>query len=333
MRTPHYILMTGVFAVAIVIVGCEKPYHQPEERYVLVTANLNLPYWQEAQAGLTDIGKTAGVKVEMVGPATLSPNEELSEFQRVVAQNPAGIMVSASDPALFKESINKAVLQGIPVICMDSDSPESRRVLFIGTDNFRAGQKSAKRMVDLLAGQGRVVLIAVQGQFNTEERVRGVNEVLKSYPGIKIVATIDDRGDPRAAYDGVSDLIQNKKEKIDGIICLEASGGTGAADVLHLLDLTGKIKIVAFDKDPQTLDAIERGWITASVVQKPYLMTFYGVRLLDDLHHNVVHEFKDWATAPTAPLPTFVDTGTAVIDSTNLATFRKALAEHPKRVI
>src|ERR1700751_2071701 len=194
----------SITAMAVAMASCEKPYHQPEERYVLVTANVNLPYWQEAQAGLTDIGKTAGVKVEMVGPPTLSPSEELSEFQKAVAQNPAGIMVSASDPALFKESINKAVLQGIPVICMDSDSPDSRRVLFIGTDNFRAGQKSAKRMVDLLAGEGRIVLIGLPGQFNTQERTRGVNDVLKSYPGIKIVATIDDHGDPRAADERIS---------------------------------------------------------------------------------------------------------------------------------
>ncbi|HEV3420893.1 MAG TPA: substrate-binding domain-containing protein [Candidatus Acidoferrum sp.] len=333
MKAPKNICIAGVVAMGIALAACEKPYHQQEERYILVTANVNLPYWQEAQAGLTDIGKTMGVKVEMEGPATLSPSEELSAFQKAVAQNPAGIMVSASDPALFKESINKAVLQGIPVICMDADSPDSRRVLFIGTDNFRAGQESGKRMVDLLGGQGRIILIGLPGQLNTEERVRGVNDVLKKYPGIKVVGTIDDRGDPRAAYDAVSDLLQNKKEKIDGIICLEASGGQGAADVLHRMDLTGKIKIVAFDKDPQTLDAIERGWITATVAQKPYVMAFYGVRLLDDLHHNAVHEFKDWATAPTAPLPTFVDTGTAVIDSTNLATFRKALAEHPKPVI
>lgn len=69
------------------------------------------------------------------------------------------------------------------------------------------------------------------------------------------------------------------------------------------------------------------------MVQKPYVMAYYGVRFLDDLHHNVVHEFKDWATAPTGPLPTFVDTGTAVVDSSNLATFQKALADHPKSVI
>src|SRR5882762_11892523 len=78
MKTPKYIFVAGFAALGIAIASCEKPYHQPEERYVLVTANVNLPYWQEAQAGLTDIGKTAGVKVEMEGPATLSPSEELS---------------------------------------------------------------------------------------------------------------------------------------------------------------------------------------------------------------------------------------------------------------
>jgi ribose transport system substrate-binding protein len=309
--------------------GCEKPYHQPEEKYVLVAANVNLPYWQEAQAGLTDIGKTAGVKVDMVGPTTFSPSEELSAFQQAVAQHPSGIMVSVSDPKLFDEPINGAILQGLPVITIDSDAPESRRVLFIGTDNFRAGEESARHMAALLGGQGRIVLISLSGQMNTEERVRGVTEALKKYPGVKVVETIDDKGDPRNAYDDISALLQ-KKEKFEGIIALEATGGAGAADALHRMDLTGKIKILAFDKDPQTLEGIERGWITATVVQKPYVMAFYGVRFLDDLHHNVVHEFKDWATAPAGPLPVFVDTGTAVVDKSNLATFRRALAEHPK---
>jgi len=321
--------IVNTVALTILFAGCQQPYHQQEERYILVAANVNLPYWQEAEAGLRDIAKTTGVKVELTGPATFSPSEELAAFQQAVSQHPSGILVSVSDPQSFKGPIDAAISQGLPVICIDADDPESRRVLFIGTDNFRAGQDSGKRMADLLGGQGRILIIALAGQLNTDERERGVNEVLKKYPGIKIAQTIDDKGDPRNANDAVSALLQ-KKEKIDGIIGLEASGGSGAAEALHRLDMTGKIKIVAFDKDPQTLEGIERGWITATVVQKPYVMAFYGVRFLDDLHHNAVHEFKDWATAPTAPLPTFVDTGTAVVDSSNLAAFRKALAEHPK---
>ncbi|HKN24737.1 MAG TPA: substrate-binding domain-containing protein [Candidatus Acidoferrum sp.] len=332
MRIEREICGVSLALVLLITGGCQTPYHQPEEKYVLVTANVDLPYWQEASAGLTDVGKNAGVKVDMVGPATFSPSEELTAFQQAVAQHPSGIMVSVTDPKLFKDPIDHAILQGIPVICIDADAPESNRVLFIGTDNFRAGQDSGKRMATLLGGQGRVVIVTLAGQSNSEERVRGVTEALKKYPGVQVIQTIDDRGDGRVAYDAISALLQ-KKEKIDGIICLEATGGPGAADALHQMDMTGKIKIVAFDKDPQTLEAIDRKWITATVVQKPYVMAYYGVRFLDDLHHNAVHEFKDWATAPTAPLPTFVDTGTAVIDSSNLATFQKALAEHPKRVL
>jgi ribose transport system substrate-binding protein len=315
--------------VAVLLYACEKPYHQETEKYILVTANANLPYWQEAQAGLNDAGKTMGVKVDVVGPATFSPSEELAAFQQAVASHPSGIMVSVTDPKIFNDPINAAITAGLPVIAIDADAPESRRVLFIGTDNFRAGQESGRNMANLVGGSGSVLIIGLAGQSNTEDRVRGVNEALKKFPGIKVIDTIDDKGDPRNAYDAVSNLLQ-KKQKLDGIIALEATGGAGAADALHRMDMTGKIKILAFDKDPQTLDGVERGWITATVVQKPYVMAFYGVRFLDDLHHNVVHEFKDWATAPAGPLPVFVDTGTAVVDKSSLASFRQALAEHPK---
>jgi ribose transport system substrate-binding protein len=167
--------------------GCGQPYHQQDERYVLVAANTSLPYWQEASAGLTDIGKQMGVKVELVGPGGFSPNEELAAFEQALSQHPAGILVSVADPKTFNDPIDHAILQGIPVICIDADAPESKRVLFIGTDNFRAGQDSGKRMANLLGGQGRVVIIALAEQLNSEERVRGVNEALKKYPGVQVV--------------------------------------------------------------------------------------------------------------------------------------------------
>lgn len=323
----------SVFLLVILLVGflasCAPPYHQKDESYVFVAFNTGLPYWQEASAGLEDAAKQLGVKAELTGPANYSPNDELTAFQQAVAQKPSGIMISASTPDIFRAPINAAIAEGIPVICVDADAPGSNRVMFVGTDNFRAGQESGKRMADLLAGKGNVVIISIPGQFNLDERVRGVTDVLKKYPGIKIVKTVDDKGDSRNAYDAVSALLQGK-EKPEGIIALEASGGSGAADALHRLDLTGKIPIVAFDKDPETLDWIQRGAITATVVQKPYVMAYYGLKFLDDLHHNAVHDFKDWRTAPTSPMPAWVDTGTAVVDKNNLAAFREALASHAK---
>jgi ribose transport system substrate-binding protein len=321
----------GAFSVAVLAVfglaACQTPYHEQEERYVFVASNVNLPYWQEAQAGLTDAAKQLGVKAELTGPDKFDPQAQLAEFQKVLASKPSGIMISVNRPELMQEAINQAIAQGIPVITVDSDAPNSKRVMFVGTDNFRAGEESGKRMVDLLKGQGQVVMIAIPGQLNVDERARGVNEVVKKYPGMKIVQTIDDKGDPRVANDSVSALLK-AKTKIDGFICLEASGGSGVAEALHRLD--AKIPIVGFDKDPETLDWIDRDGITATVTQKPYVMAYYSLKFADDLHHNAVHDFKDWRTSPAPPMPTFVDTGTAVVDKSNVKAFREALAAHPK---
>lgn len=318
----------AIFLSAGGLASCGKANHQPEERFVLVAANTNLPYWQEAKAGLTDAAATLGVKADFTGPVTYAPNEELDAFQKAAAQKPSGILLSAAKPDLFTAAINAAIAQGIPVICVDSDVPGSRRILFVGTDNLRAGMESGRRMAELLRGRGRIVVIALPGQLNIDQREQGVNEALRKYPDVKVVQTIDDHGDPQIANDQISALLQ-AKAKFDGIICLEASGGSGAADALHRMNQDVGVPIVAFDDDPQTLEWIARGAISATITQKPYVMSYYGLKFLDDLHHNAVHQFKDWRTALAPPMPTFVDTGTVVVELSNLALYPQTLAAHP----
>lgn len=315
-----------ILLVAGFVASCQKPFHDENERYIFVASNINLSYWQEAQAGFMDAAGGLGVKADFTGPTFYSPEEELKAFKEAVAKNPSGILVAPTLPALFEQPIDDAIKAGIPVICIDSDAPESKRILFIGTDNYQAGVESGKQMAELLKGKGRVAIITIPGQFNLDERMRGVNEVFQQHRDIKVVATLDDKGDPRSANDLVSPLLE--KKSIDGILCLEASGGPGAAEALHRLSLGGEFPVVAMDKNPETLDFIDSKMISVTIAQKPYTMAFYGLRFLDDLHHNVVHEFKDWRTAPVSPLPARVDTGTAVINSGNVAAFRAAMVAH-----
>jgi ribose transport system substrate-binding protein len=319
----------SIFAGAAQIAACAKPYHEENERYVFVATNINLPYWQEAQAGFLDPARALGVKGELIGPATYDPDAEVGMFRRIVEQHPAGICLSAARPEVFQAEVDKAVAQGIPVICVDADVPDSKRVLYIGTDNFKAGRESLKRMAALIPGKGNIAVISIPGQRNLDDRVAGVADALKNFPALKLTKILDDKGDARSAFDQVSELIQ-KKEKVNGIICLEATGGSGAAEALHRFNMEGKLPIVAFDNDPETLDWIDRGVITATITQKPYVMSYYGLKFLDDLHHNAVHQFKDWRTALAAPMPTFVDTGTVPVDKNNLKIYREALAAHPK---
>jgi ribose transport system substrate-binding protein len=322
--------LVSVFIFGVVLIAsCAKPYHEQSERYVLVATNINLPYWKEAENGFLDAAQALGVRGELIGPTGYAPNAELGMFRDIVEQHPAGICLSAARPEIFREEIDKAVAEGIPVICVDSDVPDSKRALYIGTDNFKAGKESLKRLAALVSGKKSIVAITISGQRNLDDRVAGVADALANFPALKLTKILDDKGDARSAFDQVSDLIQ-KKENVDGIICLEATGGSGAAEAVHRFNMEGKMPIVAFDADPETLDWIDRGVIAATITQKPYVMAFYGLKFLDDLHHNAVHQFKDWRTSPAVPTPTSVDTGTVVVDKSNLQVYRDALGGHPK---
>src|SRR6202030_1384720 len=96
-------LRLGIFSCAILAMGIGlascggDSYHQKEERYVFVTFNSTLPYWQEAEAGFQDAGKWLGVKVEFSGPEKFSPEEELAAFQKAVSEKPAGILLRSEE--------------------------------------------------------------------------------------------------------------------------------------------------------------------------------------------------------------------------------------------
>ena len=76
------------------------------------------------------------------------------------------------------------------------------------------------------------------------------------------------------------------------------------------------------DTDQRTLEAIQKGTITATIGQKPYTMAFIGIKLVDDLHHNPLSSAnKDWSQDSFSPIATFVDTGATLIDKSNVDQF------------
>jgi ribose transport system substrate-binding protein len=297
--------------------------HDSDEYFVFVAANLQVPYWQAAGAGFKKAAGLFKVRADFVGPNNYDPKAERDALDQAIQQKATGILLGVTDPALLKPSIDKAIAAGIPVITMDSDAPDSKRLFFIGTNNYAAGVSGGVRLAQELKGKGNVVVFTMPDQHNMQDRLRGYRDALE-HAGIKITRVVDIQGDPRIAFDTTTQIIGKEKDQVDAFVCLEAQSGKEVAGVLNSYHITDKV-VMAMDTDPETLDWIKKGGITATVTQKPYTMAFVGMQMLDNLHHHKPPALDtDWSKDSFAPIPFFVDTGSALIDKSNIDSFLQA---------
>lgn len=323
-----YLLLLGAVSTVFLATSCAPLPHDPKETYILVAANTKIPYWQTALAGLNHAATEMKVKAAMMGPGTYDTKAERDEFRNAVQQKPSGIMISVADVNLLSADISSAIQQGVPVITMDADAPESKRLFFIGTDNYNAGRLGGQLLVKLLGGKGNVVIFTYPNQGNLVERMQGYQSVLSGYPGIKVNQAVDIKGDPTVAFDIAKQLIDTKA-KVDAFVCLEAVACPEIGDVVNRANLSSKIKIVAMDTDQRTLTWIQKGVISATIAQRPYTMAYYGTKLLDDLHHHPPASLtENFSQHSFSPLPTFVDTGTFIVDKNNANAFMQENQAH-----
>jgi ribose transport system substrate-binding protein len=314
-----------IFALAIVLLfvlpflSCGSE-HSTDELYVLVSANIQVPYWKAAGAGFSQSASQLKVRYDFVGPDEYDPKAEKEAFDKALTKKPTGILVAVTDTQLLKSSIDGAIAAGIPVITIDSDAPDSKRLFFIGTNNYAAGLTGGQRLATELKGKGNVVVFTMPGQINLADRLRGYREALANSQ-IKITRVVDIAGDPRIVFDTTTEILGKEKDKVDAFVCLEAQGGKEVATVLNSNKVTGKV-VMAMDTDPDTLEWIRKGVIAATISQKPYTMSYVGLRALDELYHHKLSSLTaDFSKDSFAPVPAFVDTGSSLVDKSNVESF------------
>lgn len=314
-----------LFGALTLSYGCARSQDSGQQRgtsarYFLISVNMQVPYWQTAAAGFKKAASELQVQAEVTGPNNYDPKAEQQEFSRVVKLKPAGILVSPADPELMKPEIDAAIAAGIPVMTIDTDSPSSGRLSFIGTDNYEAGRMGGEFIGRALKAKGNVVFFTLPGQTNLDGRFRGYMEILAAYPHIAVQKVVDIKGDPRIAFDEAKKLIDAKESSVDAFVCLEALACKAVAEALS--SGHGREVLIAMDTDPETLDWIRKGRIQATIAQRPFTMGFVGLKMLDEVNRSHLSSLdRAWAKDPFAPVPSFVDTGVIWIDNQNVDAF------------
>lgn len=146
----------------------------------VVPKSLDNAIFLDTQTAAEAKAEELGINLQWVGPTTSDAGQQVTVVEGLIEKQVDGILISCNDADALKDVIDRAVDAGIVVACFDSDSPESARSFYCGTDNYAIGKLAAEKMQETIPDGGKVaILTGVLGAPNLEERIRGFKEAVE----------------------------------------------------------------------------------------------------------------------------------------------------------
>jgi len=284
--------------------------------------NNSSEFWKIAAAGVHKYENEGKTQIDIKMPPTGTTEEQNQIIENLVSQGYDAIAVSVKSPKDQIGVLNTAADKS-KVITFDSDAEGSKRLLYIGTNNFDAGKVLGGEINKLLPSGGKIaVFVGTLSADNAAQRLAGIQDAIKG-KNIEIVDKREDNTDRKLARSNVEDII-NAHPDLNMVVGLWSYNGPAIAAAIDALGKKGKVLAAVFDEEEGTLKGIEAGTIQVTVVQKPFQFGYLASKWMHEL-----------ATDPDKPMKAMpadkkIDTGVEVINKDNVVDFEKRLAELKK---
>ncbi len=312
-------------------VACNRTSSKGKPRLAFVT-NCVAPFWTIASAGVEQAKAKFDVDATFYMP-TGGVSDQKNKLEDFLATGVDGIAVSPIDPANQTSDLDKLAAK-TNLITHDSDAPQSKRLVYIGMDNYSAGRMCGKLVKEALPDGGVVAsFVGNISQNNARLRRQGmIDELLDrsvdssryDNPGqplknakYTILDTYTDGTDQAKGKANAEDALNSHSDlacmvglfEYNTPLCLEALKQAGKLD---------KVKVVAFDENAATLQGIKDGHVTGTVVQDPFNYGYKSIEVLAALARG---------DKSVVPANGFVDIPGRIIKKDNVDAFWADLKE------
>ncbi|HEV7223173.1 MAG TPA: sugar-binding protein [Pirellulales bacterium] len=258
---------------------------------VAFISNNPFEFWTIARKGTEKAAKEFNVDVEFRMPAQGTPAEQRQIIEDLLSKGVKGIAISPNDSENQAPFLDE-VAEQVPLIAQDNDLPPgSKRLCYIGTDNYQAGKAAGKLVKEALPEGGQVMIyVGKLDAQNAIERRQGVLDELAGKEDAEgpelgqyqLLDTMTDNSSQEACKANVEDtLVKYGKEPEK--LCLVGLWEYNPPAMLAAVkeaDLQGKVKIVGFDENEETLKGVKDGDIVGSIVQNPFEFGYQAVKIL-----------------------------------------------------
>lgn len=205
------------------------------------------------------------------------PQAQLSAIRACLKEGIQGLILTPYNDDTIREELNKLIRSGIPVITVNSDAENVRRLAYVGSDYYNSGEAAGALMK--LVTSGPVKLGIINGDNNIlchTQRISGFVDKLSEDSRFKVVCQGESFDDDKTGYELVSGMLRKHPEL--NAFYFTAAGVYGGCRAIAEFAPGRDIKVITFDEVPSTVEMIQKNIITATICQEPY---WQGAKSLD----------------------------------------------------
>ena len=267
-----FVLMVALATVSLVGSGMTSAAKAAKDlKLAFIVKNLVNPFFVTMKEGALAAAKKYGVDLTVYAPKRPDDVEEQVRIMEDLIQRKVdAIIVVPSDSKGIVPGIEKANKAGIPIFVSNTRAFGGQFMTFAGIDHIQAATIIAEYAVKKLGEKGKVVILeGVPGAQTAIDRQTGFMNVLKKFPGIKILES------QTAMYNRVKGMqvmedYLTKYPEIDAVLAANDVMALGAIEAIAAAGRAGKIMVFGIDAIPDALQSIKEGKLTATLNSDPY---------------------------------------------------------------
>lgn len=236
--------------------------------------------------------RSTGIELFLREVQGLNADKVLEHIDSLIVEGVQGIALAPIDRPEVSKCIDRLHEQGIPVITLNSDVPNSRRMCFVGMDNYRAGQTAAWLTCQMLPMESKVFVVAGYPDNTAHiDRLNGFLETIVSERRKDIhllpVQSCFDRND--YTHDVTQRVLREHSDL--AAVYVTSHGQEGVCQAIEEEGYTGKVKVIAYDLNAPNRRLLEKGKLDFVIDQGAFEQGRRPLRILSDfLLYNKVPE-------------------------------------------
>ncbi|MBI3912458.1 MAG: substrate-binding domain-containing protein [Armatimonadetes bacterium] len=246
------------------------PGRKPDRRLVVGISLMNRAhqFYKDLEAAMREEAARWNVEVR-VQSADFKLEVQRQQVQDFLAQKVDALVICPVDTKAVGTSVADANRAGVPVFTADVAAASGDVVCHIASNNRQGGQLIGEHLATkILHGEGEIVILDYPIVTSVQHRVKGFEDAIRKYPGIKIVEKPAVQvAEKTAAFPFAQNAVQAHPD-IKAIFGINDDTALAAAQAVKA---AGKrIFVVGFDGTPEAAAAMKQGSpLQADAVQYP----------------------------------------------------------------